>query len=559
MLILADAAGIDRRDLGSRWTTLLPTATSAGGVPLALLLAGRTAVTTRTARAIETSRAAGGAGDPIGEAIDMAIAELPIDVVRSIATLAHLPDGSSIEFACRLLGAEQRDVRYRIEGLDRRGLVVLGERMMNLRVGVLEPVRQHLLQQRSELAPTGSAAARRAVLELGIESFGDSIELFNREKVGLLDDEHLNVRAVLAQSEMSAVDRAVLAGYIAPCWSFSGRGSEARTLVEEAARVEAISGEEIGDADRSRILLSLASASCEFAERAVHLDALQRALPLAQRAGDHSLEIRITGELAIGLGWLGDVDGAEAMIVRVDELRRAHAPEADITSLRMLQALLVGRRGEFHRSAQMLVDEADAQEQRRPERSMTCLALASTMLMVAGDDTASLNVLHRARAFDLDRFTATAHAKIAFDLAQLSRRYPSPATATDLRCAASTLEAVGDRRRSLICKRELASWLLDESRDTEAVELLLQLIPVLLEVDRRATAPALARLACAPKVPEAARAILARAALDLAGGDSGPSLHPAEQTEVDKAADLAGASSVDDETLLSAVRDLDRR
>ena len=126
--IVADHAGLSADGLRVRWTDIERGCRARGASRWHSSSRGATSAT--TGREGTICRRGGGEPDEraVGRTIQVVLDHLPSSVVDDLRHLAQLPDGFTVPFASTLLDCDERDVRYQIDALTTRGLVVADHR-----------------------------------------------------------------------------------------------------------------------------------------------------------------------------------------------------------------------------------------------------------------------------------------------------------------------------------------------------------------------------------------------------------------------------------------------
>jgi DNA-binding SARP family transcriptional activator len=542
-LIVADHAGIARSELSMRWREIERAGTIAGGVPLALELAGRALGRSSGGGAVDAGP------DPVADAVRVAIDTLPSGLVPDVRRLARLPAGFTVPFAQRVWACEEREVRYHLDGLTHRGLVSTDHRTSPARTRFLDPVRESLLV--SDDPSAGASDRRRLTGVVGViarDAVGRWRQPFDHSLAGLLDDEHRNVQTIIASPDLAPGQLGAIATSLVLCWRNCGRVVEARDLAERA-----LAGNAGTEDDRlwAELLLTRVLASRSFAERLVHLDDLTTVRDTAARLGDRELELRAMIELAQAYGWAGAYGDADALL---GELTTELAGQEDswaASAVRRMRAVLTGVSTDVECGVRQLLVEADAFVDSYPDYAVSTLFLAANLLRIAGDDDGARSILLRASEHPLDRFSAASHAKVALELARVSVSGRTPDAEFRLRRAAVLADQVGDTRSALVCRRDLGRWLHASGDRDEGVRLLTGVVAPLLVVDRLAAAVALAVLAGDPRFARH-RCVLAGTAWRLHREASGSPLSPAERDQIE-ALGPAPPAQADDRAIVAIV------
>lgn len=540
--IVADRAGLDP-GAPETWTLLEPTVAAAGGVPLALELAGRRLRVEDGPDDAGASRPA--SDDAVRGSVDAAMALLDPTTAALLRRLAVLPDGVGAELAAEL-GGRDTPVGLQLDAATRLGLLHARGHAGRRRHRFAEPVRERL---RSELdVHHAGSAALDAVARMAAEAMPSWVGAIDHERAAVIDDERANVGALLDEDDELATDGLDRALY---CWSRAGRQVEtARAVATLLERDERRGSRDPGR--RAALLLVQATAAFGFAYKVRHLEQLRAADRLARTSGDADLQLRVSAELVVALGWSGDHAAAQALATEILPLGR----ELDIwgtCTLGTVDALLWVLEGradaalaEIERLAGVLDDAGLTQD------ALGNLVLAASLARIVGRPDQARRLLEAAMDIPLDRFTAYGHGSVACELAQLSMASGEPDTGVRLRHAVEVLEDFGEHRLALLCRRDLGIWLLapevvgadpaQVGTDAEQGEQLLRTtLPLLEQVDQRASAVGVAVLAGSGRTGSAERARLRSRALRLANGSGAP-LSGWESATVERyvGADLGG-------------------
>ena len=535
-LLVADHAGLVSTDVAAQWDLLVETCSRAGGIPLALELAGR-AMRHERGGALVASRAPG--HDPVSSAVADALGTLPSDIAENVRRLAQLPDGFTIDFAGVLLGSEDRSIRYQLDGVGTRGLVAPDHRDGVLRLKMPEPVRLHLLASWDRNA-TRQATRRLVdtVTRLATAAHPRWTEPFAYPHATLVDREHRNVDAVLRDLADSPHTRAALASRLVPVLRYCGRVSSAGQVSERVLTDR----DELDEHMVGHLLLAAAVASSEFVHRAKNVANLELACVIGARTGDRDLELRASAELALGRMVSGDIAGAVTLVDRLEAQLDATSHPWSVSGVRCLRALLGAGRGRVRESVEELERLAARHRATEPDFSMSLLYIAAELTRLAGDTAATTKLLEIAGGFELTPFTAHTHARIAFEWAELTAELGRPNADIELRRAIVLLDQYGDHRMALVCRRDLGRWLVAHGDTDQGVALLRQVIAPLTSMDRLAGAVALATLARSlPSNHRNCRGRLAALAVHHGASGSGLLLGQADRDELNAVTALASA------------------
>jgi DNA-binding SARP family transcriptional activator len=311
------------------WRAVAAVARAAGGLPLALEVAAAWAGAERMD--VVASRLRGddvltaeppvGAGRRgLGVALDAAVARLKPEARRTYTAASVFPAWFGTAAAAAAAGLDQAAARAALTAMHDVSLATI-DPVDPDRFRLLPPVRRHAALLLD--AGGGREAALRGMtdwcLDIAAEIAAESGGRRQPEAVRRFTAELPTLRTALrrALDDGRTADAARLFERLALCWAGSPAAPEAShwgaELMAHAADLPA--------ADRVRMQVLVMQSADTFEKTASHLPEAERAVRLADDAGDVSAGIGARVVTAIGLGWRGqDLDRAADLI---DQARRS--------------------------------------------------------------------------------------------------------------------------------------------------------------------------------------------------------------------------------------------
>ncbi len=489
-----------------------------GGVPLLLELAARTVETGTPGRDVAAAPVDHAAA--VLAAIEHALGSVD-DAARSVVlAAAPLPAGVCEETASGIAGVAPADATRALRQLTWVRLVdpVVGKGPLRYRS--LDPVREALArdlppEQRDALRARAVGTIEAAYLALRPDGMP-----FVLSRLDGLEDEHDNLRRLLDESlDHAPGDALRLACAAAEFWPVRGHIVEGRRWIDRALA----SARPVGE-PRWRAEFALARTTRTFGEVATLRPRLEAVIEEMRAAPgtDPLLVGAILIYVAMARGWHGDREGSRDALAEARVIDREHGTPWTTANLdhlaglgRVLDGDLVGARDaqrEFGRRMEELDD---------PVSAAMGWYLAATIGDMAGRTDLEDDVLrarsHAGRSGDVNLL-----GQLLLVEGRLLLRTGDPGGRAALEETADALEARGGVRAAAVARRDLGLLELDGGDPERALHHLRRAVPVLLTLDRAASAPAVAGLALVARRRDdhrtAVRLAAVAAALRGAGG-----------------------------------------
>ena len=491
-VLYADHAGIPRRYIGERWPEIERAHHRAGGIAYLLVLLGRNAQ-------LESPLPIDSTGEIrlVGGVTSGIIDHLPASTRATLTGLAVLPDGFTVEQAGWVVDrrADDADLDLRLartSGLLTRAADGNGEDPAGSWYRFLDPVRDELLGRLD--ARTRAAAVEGYARHLAQRLDGVRpcpVEPWAYDVAIPLERHSTNALAVL-QHDLPTEVVIDLATGLGAAWTALGRSAGATQLLDRLRPL----AEQTDGLRRAKFLLSYVTSIPSFALRAMHYAELEEMLQLAREAGDIDLERRALAEMAIGLGWRGQVAEARALLDQLEPAAEAAPHPWTRVQHRTFVALGDALMGDVVRAAHRVADLAHDFDSIGAHDSATSNRfIAGTLLRRVGDLAGAERVLRQIplqNSGDIDGYST---AGAAYELAAIARLTDRADALSLLVRACELLDRFGEHRNAGIARRDLAGALVDQG-DLDAAERELQrCIPVLLLADRQGAAAAVALMA----------------------------------------------------------------
>ena len=442
-LIAADHAGIAPSEIADRWELISEVCERAGGLPLALELLG--------ASVTEGGPVATSWPDAMTDAAHAAIAALPSESLDVVNELVRMPGDVGIPFLAEHLGVHSDHVRRAAGFAARGGIVVRRTDIGGVRIGLLDPTRDVL----RNVLPTGQQDERRlakTLQQVAQRAQPSLLEAVDRSLTIMLDDEHELTLAVL--DHVGETERVELACDLAGIWRACDRTMTGSRALE---RLEPVL-QDASPVDQARYWVMRSQISPSLASRVPYVDRLREAMATGERYGRDDLALRAGFEMAIGLGWAGDLAAASRLLDDLEPRLRRTTRYAEL-QLRMLRAIGTALAGDLAGGIDELIRVArEFETVGHSGDVLSKLFIATTLAHVGGDETRCEAALVEAERTEIDRFCMYAYAGLSFERALLSVRCDDEDAGHHLVEALRLLTQHGEHRTAEACRLHLGRW-----------------------------------------------------------------------------------------------------
>ncbi len=427
--------------------------------------------------------------------LDVTFELVDAEALDELRTLALLPAPASID----LLGADRDpELLRRLDRLAAASLVSSPDG----RVELLPTIRAQALDGLSPdatghhldaLATRCLAFAERHRTALRLGPQGRAIRAFA--------DQYDNLLAVIERLDRSGrtCEAVRLSVAMDRYWFLEPHGDDPRRTLGPLLERAQADGRSLDVA-----LLAGALAEATRAEDAgipPHHDALRSAVPVLEAAGEHGRAIDALGLLAIGTGWLGEVDEMHAHAARARELRRTRSDLGPETAWYdavddYMSAMVTGYAGDLNGALRGLLDAririVSIGDDALAGRVLLWAALVAELI---GDVEARHHLLREATSdLDAGRLGGAQH-KLLQTVAEFAVQDGDPEADRLLTEAMVAAEQRNDRLGVARCQRELGVLAHRAGQDDRAALWFRASLPALAELDADSFALALEQVA----------------------------------------------------------------
>jgi DNA-binding SARP family transcriptional activator/predicted ATPase len=492
--LLIDRSGLDIEFIDTDTLVSLRDACAAtAGVPMLIELTSRvlevTDLTRDAAPAVRSESHAAAVNDAIStsmELVDDSTRELLFDA-------AVLAGGVCDATAATLLAADTTVARRALRQLAWLHLVEADAGISSLRYCSLDPIRHALLERRStaqrEVSIRRAAEALERVLEALKPCRAEPIVTSQLDGVA---DELENLRQVIANRREADPVRALeLSIRASEFWSVRGLSTEGSAHLVDSIEAVQPTGEL-----RWRAVAALVRMTRTMADTASLRPELEAVLD-EMRGHDVDLLLRgvVLMHLAIARGWQGDRAGAGAALDEAEMLNREVGTRWSTAHLDHLRGLDDALSGDFvaarnsQRAFVRVMLELDD-----PASAATGAYLAAAMGDMAGREDVRDDIEQARTLAGIVKDPIILGQLLLLEARVLTRTRDERARST-LETAIDDLESKGVLRPAALARRDLGLLELSEGRRDRAREHLNVSLPVLLKLDRSASALACGGLA----------------------------------------------------------------